>query len=155
MLVSWTCFRIIQPSSCLPFCESDKEEPRVSSCAERNSDFSRQRTSDCGRHRNQDEARCACGWAAADLQVEAGALRHAAEGGDGGHAGEGAHQDEDPPAVELVRRAHLEAPACVMEHSHSERVHISIKSTGEDAGCPCSSCASLQRVGGPAALRGL
>lgn len=46
-----------------------------------------------------------------DLQVEAGTLWHGAEGGDGGHAGEGAHQDEDAPAMKLVRRAHLEAPA--------------------------------------------
>lgn len=52
-------------------------------------------------------------WAAApDLQVEAGTLWHGTEGGDGGHAGEGAHQDEDAPAVKLVCRAHLEAPAC-------------------------------------------
>lgn len=50
--------------------------------------------------------------AAPDLQVEAGALWHGVEGGDGGHAGERTHQDKDTPAVELIRRAHLEAPSC-------------------------------------------
>ena len=38
----------------------------------------------------------------ADLQVEAGALRHGGEGTDGCHRGEGTHQYEDTPAVELV-----------------------------------------------------
>lgn len=48
----------------------------------------------------------------ADLQEEAGALGHSGQRPDGEDGGEGAHQDEDPPAVELIRRAHLEAPAC-------------------------------------------
>lgn len=47
----------------------------------------------------------------ADLQVEAGALRHGGEGRDGRHRGEGTHQHKDTPAVELVGRAHLETPA--------------------------------------------
>lgn len=47
----------------------------------------------------------------ADLQVEAGALRHGGEGRDGRHSREGTHQHKDTPAVELVGRAHLETPA--------------------------------------------
>lgn len=47
----------------------------------------------------------------ADLQIEAGALRHGGEGRDGRHRGEGTHQHKDTPAVELVGRAHLETPA--------------------------------------------
>ena len=47
----------------------------------------------------------------ADLQIEAGALRHGGEGRYGRHRGEGTHQHKDAPAVELVGRAHLETPA--------------------------------------------
>lgn len=46
-----------------------------------------------------------------DLQEEAGALGHCGEGRDGCHRGEGTHQHKHTPAVELVRRAHLETPA--------------------------------------------
>lgn len=52
----------------------------------------------------------------ADLQVEAGALRHGGEGRDGRHRGEGTHQHEDTPAVELVGRAHLETPTYKRRH---------------------------------------
>lgn len=63
---------------------------------------------------NNISTRSECGdsWQA-DLQVEAGALRHGGEGRDGRHRGEGTHQHKDTPAVELVGRAHLETPAYV------------------------------------------
>ena len=59
------------------------------------------------------------GWT--DLQVEAGALGHGGEGTYSGHRGQGAHQHEHTPAVELVGRAHLETPAWCQGESERER----------------------------------
>lgn len=62
-----------------------------------------------------------------DLQIKAGALGHGGESTNGRHGGEGTHQHEDAPAVELVGRAHLETPSYESRHKRE-----ALENTGSD-----------------------
>lgn len=124
MLVSWTCFRIIQPSSCLPFCLEKNKCVKHSFVFSLHPHSPKQPEEEemiftythltrwvlCKRKCNSQKTLKSTR-TSANLQVEAWALRHGAEGRDGCDTRKRTHQHKHTPAVELIRWAHLETPS--------------------------------------------